>query len=75
MIIHFIISGKEEFPYTILLEAKNLFSNINILSDDWLYSINEYKKMSTFYQMDTIQFNNIKEWNILLSSQKVKFQV
>ena len=77
----FLIEGINEFPYTIVSAAKNLFSNIKILNDDLLYSVNEYKTklkddISTFlskeHNLIFKLFNNLKELNSLLSSQKSK---
>jgi len=77
----FLIEGLNEFPYTIVSAAKNLFSNIKILNDDLLYSVNDYKTklkndISTFlskeHNLIFKLFNNLKELNSLLSSQKSK---
>ena len=77
----FAIGGMNEFPYTIVSAAKNVFSNIKNLNDDLLYTIDDYKKMlknsvSSFLAnshnlMNTI-FNKLKELTNALSSTKSK---
>ena len=77
----FLISELKEFPYTIISASKNLFSNIKMLNDDLLYSLNEYKTklkddISTFlsneHNLIFKLFNNLKELTTILSSQKSK---
>ena len=77
----FAIGGMNEFPYTIVSAAKNVFSNIKNLNDDLLYTIDDYKKMlknsvtsfltNSHSLMNTI-FNKLKELTNALSSTKSK---
>ena len=77
----FAIGGLNEFPYTIVSAAKNVFSNIKNLNDDLLYTIDDYKKMlknsvtsfltNSHNLMNTI-FNKLKELTNALSSTKSK---
>ena len=77
----FTIAGITEFPYTIVSAAKNLYSNIKILNDDLLYSIDDYKTqlkdgitsfLANSHTLMNIIFNNLKGLTNALSSTKSK---
>ena len=77
----FAIQELKSFPYTLVVAAKNLYTNINKLKDNLPYSINIYKTklnddissfLSNGHNIIYKIFNNLKELNNLLSSKKTK---
>ena len=77
----FVIKEMNEFPYTIVSAAKNIYSNIKNINDDLIYSIDDTKSIlknsitsfltNSHNLMNTI-FNRLKELTSALSSTKSK---
>ena len=77
----FAIGGLKEFPYTIVSSSKNVYTNIKTLSDDLIYSIDDYKTilknsitsfLSNSHGNINNIFNKLKELTSTLSSKKSK---